>query len=157
MDCAICYSEITKSTGKIELSCSHTFHIKCLTNWFKSQSEQYIEQSCPYCRHEVNEEEEVPIVEKAEHNRFHNRLKLYEEEVTGWYTTASDQLNSYLKRINTLEDQRNTAMMLMDSYQKEAIECRLLLEAAKQAEIKNAKKVSVASWAQWSAAERKVL
>jgi hypothetical protein len=156
MDCAICYSEITKSTGKIELSCSHTFHIKCLTNWFKSQSEQYMEQSCPYCRHEANEEEEVPIVEKAEQNRFYNRLKLYEEEVTCWYTSASDQLNSYVKRINTLEDQRDTAMMLMDSYQKEADKYRLIVESARQAEIKNAKKASVANWAQWSATQRKV-
>jgi DNA polymerase III delta prime subunit len=99
----------------------------------------------------------MTMIEKAEHARFHDMLKVYEEEVTRWYISASDQLNSYVRRIHLLEDQRDTAMMLMDSYQKEAINYRLLVESARQAEIKLAKQSSVSNWAQWSAAERKIL
>ena len=115
-----------------------------------------MEQSCPYCRHEANEEEEVPIVEKAEHNRFYNRLKLYEEEVTGWYISANDAVTKYSETVDVLKEQLIASKALIDSYQKEAYKYRLLLESAKQVEIKNAKKTSVANWAQWSATERKV-
>jgi len=156
MDCAICHDAITKSTGKIELSCSHSFHINCLTNWFKTQSEQYIDQSCPCCRHEATEDEEVPIVEKAEHARFQNILKVYEEQVTQWYISANDAITKYSKTVDVLKEQLIVSKVLIDSYKDEADKYRLILEAAKLKEIKNAKKMSVANWAQWSAAERKI-
>ena len=156
MDCAICYNKITKSTGKIELSCSHSFHINCLTNWFKSQSEQYIDQTCPCCRHEATEDEEVPIVEKTEHARFKDMLKTYEEQVTSWYISANDAVTKYSKTVDVLKEQLVASMVLIDSYKDEADMYRLLAESAKKAEIKMAKQSSVNNWAKWSAAERKV-
>ena len=156
MDCAICHDAITKSTGKIELSCSHAFHINCLTTWFKSQSEQYIDQSCPYCRHEANEDEEVPIVEKEEHNRFQNMLKVYEEQVTRWYISANDTVTKYSNTVDILKEQLKASKVLINSYKNEADKYRLIVEAAKLKEIMNAKKMSVANWAQWSSAVRQV-
>ncbi len=59
MDCAICYEAITASTGKVDLSCSHSFHFSCLTSWFATQNGNEHTQSCPYCRHESNEHEKM--------------------------------------------------------------------------------------------------
>lgn len=53
MDCSICYDPITKETGKAELSCSHTFHLKCLSKWFLKN------ENCPCCRHQANETEKM--------------------------------------------------------------------------------------------------
>ena len=60
MDCSICYSEINSSTGKVELSCSHSFHFSCLTTWFDKQNYQGMHANCPICRHEANEFEKMP-------------------------------------------------------------------------------------------------
>ena len=61
MECSICYDEITAATGKVELSCSHSFHFSCLTSWFSTQSGNELQQSCPCCRHESNEHEKMRI------------------------------------------------------------------------------------------------
>lgn len=53
MECSICYEEITKDTGKAELSCSHSFHLKCLSQWFTKN------ESCPCCRHAANDTEKM--------------------------------------------------------------------------------------------------
>ena len=98
----------------------------------------------------------MPIVEKAEHARFQNILKVYEEQVTQWYISANDAITKYSKTVDVLKEQLIVSKVLIDSYKDEADKYRLILEAAKLKEIKNAKKMSVANWAQWSAAERKV-
>ena len=61
MECPICYDDINGSTGKAELSCSHSFHIRCLTTWFDRQNTNNTKQSCPCCRHESNEYEGINI------------------------------------------------------------------------------------------------
>lgn len=66
MVCAICYDAITPATGKIELSCSHSYHINCLATWFNRQNEHDATQHCPLCRHESNEHEIIPIVDNNE-------------------------------------------------------------------------------------------
>ena len=48
-DCPICYESITKTTGCCVLSCSHSFHIKCLTKWTTDAS------TCPMCRHALSD------------------------------------------------------------------------------------------------------
>ena len=60
MECAICYDAITAATGKVELSCSHSFHINCLTTWFVTLNVTQRTQVCPYCRHESSEHEVIP-------------------------------------------------------------------------------------------------
>ena len=48
-DCPICYESITQTTGCCVLSCSHSFHIKCLTKWTSDAS------TCPMCRHTLSD------------------------------------------------------------------------------------------------------
>lgn len=55
MECSICYDAITKDTGKAELSCSHTFHLKCLSQWFLKN------ENCPCCRHEAKDMERMVL------------------------------------------------------------------------------------------------
>ena len=64
MECSICYEAINQATGKAELSCSHSFHLKCLSFWFTKN------ESCPCCRHAANDTEkmnhETPVDEDDE-------------------------------------------------------------------------------------------
>jgi len=53
-DCPICYESINQTTGFCVLSCSHSFHIKCLTQWTSDAS------TCPMCRHALTDIELVP-------------------------------------------------------------------------------------------------
>jgi hypothetical protein len=48
-DCPICYESINQTTGCCVLSCSHSFHIKCLTKWTTDAS------TCPMCRHTLSD------------------------------------------------------------------------------------------------------
>jgi len=48
-DCPICYESITQTTGCCVLSCSHSFHIRCLTKWTSDAS------TCPMCRHALTD------------------------------------------------------------------------------------------------------
>ena len=66
MDCPICFEAITAQTGQVNLSCQHSFHYTCLTNWFYKQSDNKLPETCPCCRHEANEHEELPFYEGAE-------------------------------------------------------------------------------------------
>jgi Ring finger domain len=60
MDCAICFEEITQTTGKIELGCLHNFHIRCGVTWFVKQCREKQASSCPLCRHNTTECEQIP-------------------------------------------------------------------------------------------------
>jgi len=62
MECSICFEAITAATGSTQLSCSHSFHFRCLVQWFDSQTEKELKESCPCCRHEANEHEQLPII-----------------------------------------------------------------------------------------------
>jgi len=150
MECAICYGEITKS--KIELSCSHRFHIKCLTTWFKSQSEQHINQTCPCCRHEVEDVEEVPMVDKTEHERFRDLFKVYEDQVTTWHINTSNKLVSLRQGFDYMNEwgMAQEAEANKNLLRAEAAETR-----CRQLELEKAKSLSVNKWAKWSATERK--
>jgi hypothetical protein len=61
IECSICYEAITSSTGKVVMSCKHTFHFKCLTTWFQSQEKNELASNCPCCRHEATEYEAMPV------------------------------------------------------------------------------------------------
>jgi hypothetical protein len=43
-----------KTTGRVETTCGHVFHFKCLTSWFSKQAES----SCPMCRQKATEFED---------------------------------------------------------------------------------------------------
>ena len=54
-DCSICRDPLNVSeTGKVELSCSHTFHLGCITRWFSTGGNT---RTCPICRAAPKEKE----------------------------------------------------------------------------------------------------
>jgi hypothetical protein len=54
-DCSICRDPLNVSeTGKVELSCSHTFHLACITRWFSTGENT---RTCPMCRAAPKEKE----------------------------------------------------------------------------------------------------
>ena len=161
MDCALCHNAITAATGKLELSCSHTFHIRCLTTWFKEQSEHYLDQSCPCCRRKANEDEVTTLIDESHNTRFQDMLTTYEEQVNRWYIAANDTITKYRTELDLMEGQIIASRVLISSYEKEAHRNLIRAEAAelryKQLEAEQVRKISAKKWAQWSAAERKVI
>ena len=56
MDCSICLDPVdAKISGRVETSCGHVFHFKCLTSWFSKQNES----TCPLCRQKPKELEDL--------------------------------------------------------------------------------------------------
>ena len=71
-DCSICFESITKTTGCCVLSCSHSFHIKCLSKWTSDAS------TCPLCRHtlsdiELNRPDPPPKPEITRSSSLHSK------------------------------------------------------------------------------------
>lgn len=61
-NCPVCYEPLIASkTGKAEMTCGHSFHIKCLADWFSTGSGN---TTCPMCR-KVATDLEVPSKAKA--------------------------------------------------------------------------------------------
>lgn len=46
---------ITKQTGLVTLSCEHSFHLRCIDEWFCKQLMGGNNQTCPCCRSEGTE------------------------------------------------------------------------------------------------------
>lgn len=47
-ECPICYEPlIVAKTGKAEMTCGHSFHLKCLADWFSTGAGN---TTCPMCR-----------------------------------------------------------------------------------------------------------
>ena len=53
-ECPICYDHMTPKTNNCTLSCSHAFHLKCMTTWMETN------QTCPMCRMDFSDTEEEP-------------------------------------------------------------------------------------------------
>ena len=77
-DCSICYESIVASmSGRAEMTCGHTYHLRCISDWLTSA---HGARSCPLCRREATPYE-VPssrsagplsnlnIIESAIHTR----------------------------------------------------------------------------------------
>jgi len=63
MDCSICLNPVeAKTTGRVETTCGHVFHFKCLAQWFSEQDES----SCPMCRQKPTELEDFSKEEEEE-------------------------------------------------------------------------------------------
>jgi hypothetical protein len=63
VDCSICLNPVeAKTTGRVETSCGHVFHFKCLTSWFSNQDDS----SCPMCRQKPTELEDFSKEEEEE-------------------------------------------------------------------------------------------
>ena len=54
-NCSVCLEEITATTSSATLSCGHNFHFGCLGKWITTSGNE----SCPYCRHKLEEKEQI--------------------------------------------------------------------------------------------------
>ena len=55
-DCSICQDAVdAKTTGRVEMTCAHVFHFKCLASWFSKKKES----TCPLCRQKPKELEDL--------------------------------------------------------------------------------------------------
>ena len=60
-ECSICYEAIEAAkTGCVEMSCSHKFHMLCISGWFLTHKAS----TCPMCRKEAGPLERVAEVEQ---------------------------------------------------------------------------------------------
>ena len=96
-DCPICFDAITVSTtGCVEMSCSHKFHLKCIGTWLSKNS------SCPLCRNKPSELEtllrpEAPVVYRNGSRRIFemtnsrtDRIMEYARFTINWNTSHTD-------------------------------------------------------------------
>ena len=120
MNCAICYSPITPETGKLELSCSHSFHINCLALWFETLNRSQRAQECPYCRHECIDLEIIPIATDIYYGLYRElsdinnaiELELHEE-----IRILSESLRIATERANIAEEKIKEAVKIArDAY-----------------------------------------
>lgn len=58
MECPICYDAIDESTGHTKLSCGHSYHLRCIVEWFSNQRPE--PASCALCRHAVSGKDALP-------------------------------------------------------------------------------------------------
>ena len=61
-ECPICYDAVDASTGIATLSCTHSFHISCISGWFLKQEIG----TCPCCRKEMAAIEDLPRADADE-------------------------------------------------------------------------------------------
>jgi len=66
--CPICQEELNlKESGRVTLSCSHSFHFACIGTWIATQASSDMHASCPYCRKQMHEKEVfVPLPPEEE-------------------------------------------------------------------------------------------
>jgi hypothetical protein len=62
MECSICFGAIEKSVTT--LSCGHHFHLGCIGRWVIKN------ESCPLCRHEMEEHEKIAEDVEEEEDEF---------------------------------------------------------------------------------------
>jgi hypothetical protein len=58
-NCPICFEDITSKTGHATLACGHTYHMRCISQWFQTATEP----ACPCCRKAATHTDWSPIVQ----------------------------------------------------------------------------------------------
>jgi hypothetical protein len=98
MECSICFDAITKATGSTTLSCEHSFHFRCIDEWFTKQLMEDLKQTCPCCRSEGAEMDRCICEMVEEEEEDESEDEDYEEddeedvESVGFPDLGSDEL-----------------------------------------------------------------
>ena len=93
MDCSICLEQITKTTGCTTLSCEHSFHFRCISEWFLIQRDDALSQVCPCCRNEgadLDRCKKIEIEEDEEEDSLDFDYTL--PEMGEWIVFTADEL-----------------------------------------------------------------
>lgn len=64
--CSICLEDIKFLSTKIELSCGHSFHEKCISKWYKLNEKK----TCPYCRNSIKEPYMFNMIKNRENEYY---------------------------------------------------------------------------------------
>ena len=78
--CSICFEQVrsTNSAGTKRLTCGHSFHHKCIIEWF------VLSEICPVCRAPQPNEPLIKFRDKVEDNlrdKYRDAMKTYEKEI----------------------------------------------------------------------------
>lgn len=78
--CSICFEQVksTNSAGTKRLGCGHSFHNKCIIEWF------VLSEICPVCRASQPNEPIIKFKNKVEDNlrdKYRDAIKTYENEI----------------------------------------------------------------------------
>ena len=107
-ECCICLTEINQTTGQVDMSCSHKYHLKCISKWLSNHS------TCPMCRSKTSEMETLELkaptygiggnrMYSDVHSGIGSRAIIY---MQNYNLTWNEINNSYINTIpyNTSED-----------------------------------------------------
>ena len=91
-ECCICLTEINKTTGQVDMSCSHKYHLKCISKWLSNHS------TCPMCRSKTSEME---TLESKSLNYGIGRNRMYPEVFSGGMgSRAIIYMQNYIENYN---------------------------------------------------------
>jgi Ring finger domain len=135
-ECSICLSEITETTGKVSMSCQHSFHFRCISNWFIEQVDNEQSESCPYCRREVSEDEGLPKIDELsveDEESEDEESEIDSETDFDSDSEAESEVEDVPPRLNTelilLADRLHTDLHSLEAY-KRGIQIKVRDEAA---------------------------
>jgi hypothetical protein len=80
-ECAICFEAFTPDSGHSVLGCGHKFHMMCVVRWFQDQEGP---STCPCCRRESGQLDNVPLVEEGDDEEDSSTLD-------GWSAEEDDE------------------------------------------------------------------
>jgi len=120
--CSICRDPLNVSeTGKVELSCSHTFHLGCITTWFSTGGNT---RTCPMCRAAPKEKEisanapQVPPIDVNAANALAAQraaLQRQRENVRGQIHLQLNMLDQFTRDIQRMRREVTASLNDMDN------------------------------------------
>ena len=89
-ECCICLDEIAvATTGCVQLSCSHKYHLSCISTWYQKNA------SCPECRSKPSEKETPPPPRR---NSFSSILGNFTDTTVAWERDAYSRMTNRSER-----------------------------------------------------------
>lgn len=97
-ECPICYEAITKESGVTTLSCSHSYHLKCIAVWILKS------ETCPCCRKAVSEHEKITDLNTHISRATSGPPRINTERSPRWNEQAFVPQNEYTRIFQIAEE-----------------------------------------------------
>ena len=105
-ECSICLDEIAvATTGCVQLSCSHKYHLGCISTWYQKNA------SCPECRSKPSEKEAPPPPPRpsfSHHGNLTDTVIAWERDEYSLMTNHSEHFMITLPRMTRGHTTNNT-------------------------------------------------
>ena len=116
--CMICLENITETSESYTLSCDHTFHTKCIMDWFRSRSSS---GNCPLCNDNPgSDSESIFYGSKVYYEERYKQVKKYINKNKKKYPDLKEDLN----KIKDLEKDTKDKLKIKNNFLKENKEIR---------------------------------